>query len=445
MRCVNIDWLEVYCLEDTLSYPHDADFFRERGWEVREREYGTPMYQQMFTLVDQFGEAFCEIRRLPKSDRETQGIFDHYSCHVRLVNRACYANNASQVLALFLEEYGLQYQRISRVDICYDFVRFDYGDEPKTFLSRFMQGRYSKINQARISAHGMDEWDGRMWNSVRWGSPSSPITTRFYNKSMELAEGHDKPYIRQAWQLAGLVDDWHTCEKRNKDGKYVKVEVWRVEFAIKSGTANWLTIEDYNGARKKLRSIRNDLSVYTSREKIWQVFLSLTTHYFHFKYVEYKSKKSALVDYALQAVQRDKLHPLARSDSPATRELQRKDRCRDKMLFRTDKLEVYYEVEKKLSSTPRNPRLDGLLKLLYEYRERQYEDSIKQACNVLIAKIENESRIIQLATPFDEKEIQILRKIIQIRLEDKNVNYDNAKILADEIYRIEREIWQADS
>ena len=62
-RCVNIDWLEVYVLEDNMRYPCNADYFRRHGYFVTERVYGTRQYKEMFTLDDSHGETFIEIRR----------------------------------------------------------------------------------------------------------------------------------------------------------------------------------------------------------------------------------------------------------------------------------------------------------------------------------------------------------------------------------------------
>ncbi len=441
IRCVNIDWLECFCLEDAIGYPHNADYFRSRGWEVKEREYGTPMYKEMFTLIDHYGEPFCEVRRNPKSDTMLHGIFDHYACHIRLVNRSCYANNAAQLMADFLANNGFSFQRISRIDLCYDFERFDFGDDPAVFLDRFMKGRYSKINQANIDAHGLDEWDGRRWNSVRWGSPKSMVTTRFYNKTMELRTKHDKPYIRQAWQLSGLVDDWQTLQKHRRDGSVYNPEIWRVEFAIKSGTKRWFVVDDYQGDRRRKRSLHNTLDVYDTREKIWQVFLSLTMYYFHFKHVEYKARSNSIAQQALSAIQQDPLHELTGKLSTATRELQRKDRCRDKDLFRQSSLDTFYKFEKQLSANTPSNELQRLLTRLYEYRNKQYEDRIRNACNVLIEKLEAETRIIQLSTPFSASEIEILRRAIALRLKEQGITPTQARQEAEDIFRIEREIW----
>lgn len=441
IRCVNIDWLECYCLEDAIGYPHDAEHFRGLGWEVKEREYGTPMYEQMFTLIDHFAEPFVEIRRKPKSVDTAKGIFSPYACHVRLVNRACYANNAAQLMSDFLEQNGFAFQRISRIDICLDFERFDYGDKPQDFLRRFMAGRYAKINQANINAHGLDQWDGRQWNSIRWGSPNSMVTTRFYNKTMELKQVHDKPYIRQAWQLCNLVDDWSTLEKKRKDGTVYKPEIWRVEFAVKSGTRKWFVVEDYSGDRKRIISKHNTLDVYNTREQIFDVFLSLAYHYFHFKHVEYKNQSSAIASNALSAIRPDSLHPLIRADTPATRQLQRKDRCKDKDLFRKSDLDVYYQFDKMLTSQPRDAAIDSLLNKLYAYRERQYEQKVKNACNVLIARLEDESRVKQLSRPLDEDEVQILRRLISVRLKDKGVDFEETLNNIKDLFKIEKTIW----
>lgn len=442
IRCVNIDWLECYCLEVAINYPHNADFFRAQGWQVNEREYGTPMYEEMFTLIDHYDQPFAEIRRKPKSDNSKKtGIFDPYSCHVRLTNRSCYMSEAAKVFSQFLEQYGFAFQRISRIDLCYDFERFDYGDEPQKFMQRFMAGRYSKINQANISAYGLDQWDGRAWNSVAWGSPKSMVKTRFYNKTMELREAHDKPYIRQAWQACGLVDDMVTLEKKRRDGTLYKPEIWRVEFAIKSSTKKWFVVEDYNGDRKRVLSKPNTLDVYYTREQIWQVFLSLAHHYFHFKHVEYKSESKAIVATAIKAVSTDELSPLVGIDKKAVREMQRKDRCHDKVLFRTDQISTFYQIERLATKTPRNVNLDRLLKRLYEYRNTVTDWDVRKACNTIISKLENDRTLDMAIYPFDKTELELLRRVIAIRLKAHDVPLSTTRKEVEAMLKIEKEIW----
>lgn len=440
-RCINLDWIECYCIEDSIGYPHNADYFRQRDWEVKEREYGTPMYTEMFTLYNNFGEPMYEIRRNPKSDIRDGGLFDPNSCHVRLSNATCYTQSPARNLAEFLELNGFGFQRISRVDIALDFEKFDYGDDPAKIIKRYMQGRYSKINQANLAAHGLDAWDGRTWNSLSWGSKNSMVTTKLYNKTKELKEVKDKPYIRQAWQLAGLVDNMNTLEKTKPDGTTYKPNIWRVEFSVKSGTKGWFVVEDYNGDRKRLQSYKNTLQTYYDKEQILQVFFSLAHHYFHFKHVEYKNRvRKGAAQTALDAIRTDAMHPLAK-DPKAVYELQRKDRCADKVLFNPSELNTYYQIEKVCTTTPKNRAIDTLLQRLLDYRQTHYGVELWKACDIIIAQLEAEQQRNAFTYPYSDTEVDLLRRIIAKRISDPTLSYSLAKSEVENLQKLEKEIW----
>lgn len=380
-RCINIDWLECYCLEDSIGYPHNAQYFRDRGFIVREREYGTPVYEEMFVLLGTDDQPLLEIRRSPKSAKGKQihGVLEFNACHIRLTNRTCYFNNPVQLLQLFLEQYGFHYQRISRIDICLDFEKFDYGDLPSVFVDRYMKHKYSKINQAELSAHGRDMWDGRRWNSLKWGEPKSMISTKLYNKSMELEKVHDKPYIRQAWRACGLVDDEYYLTKLNEAGETYKPQIWRVEFSIKSSTRNWYVVEDCNGSKSRILSKRNTLDNYQTKDDLMNVFFSLCEHYFHFK----KFKASV-----------------------------RKDRCEDKLLFRTNEKNTYYKLENVATAVIPDKQIKKLAALIRQYRDTHYMPDIYKACNILLYELEKEERTASLTKPWPASELTAIRLLI---------------------------------
>lgn len=352
-RCVNLDWLEVYAHEP-LDSPRDPDYFRSKGFTVHEREYGTRVYAQMFTLDDQDGHPLIEVRRSPKSE-----VIDMNSCHIRLHNRTCYYDDAANIMREFLSRYGITFVRISRVDICLDFEYFDSGDDPQKFLVRYLNGVYSKINQANISAHGTDRWDGRDWNSLSWGSPTSDIGTKMYNKTLELYDPitklFKKPYIRQAWQAAGLVHDWQYCTKVKTDGSTYRPNIWRVEFSIRSSVKGWFVINP-DGRENKYHSIRNTLDMYDTKPKLLVMFFSLARHYFHFKYYE---------------------------------EGKRKDRCEDKVLFKPKELEYFYKIDKAQLANEKTAhrKFYALLNELKRYRDTVKKQDVKHSCSVLIEYI----------------------------------------------------------
>ena len=362
------------------------------------------------------------------------------AAHIRLTNRSCYLPNAAAIMQQFLEQYGFHFQRISRVDICLDFEVFDYGDKPATFMDRYFRGKYAKINQANIRANGRDMWDGRLWNSVAWANPKSMIGTKFYNKTMELEQKADKPYIRQAWRAAGLVDDDLRLVKFERDGSERKVDVWRVEFSIKSSTRKWFVIEDCSSRKTQLRSKPNTLDMYQSKETMLDLFFSLAEHYFHFKRVEYlKSSKGVAAD-ALGTVSTDYTTELALRYQQE-RKRQRKDRCSDKLLFRTNAKSTFYKLERIATVSKPDAKLRKLEAMLIAYREENYKPEVFKACNVLLEELEKAIRTASLAYPWPASELSIIRLLIGKRIRDKSNSLTADISTLQALYNIEGDLF----
>ena len=375
-RCCNLDWLEVHAREP-VGKPHTADYFRNHGCEVTEREYGTPIYHEMFTIHGSDGLPCIEVRRNPKSSG-LNGIHDPEETHIRLVNRMCYFDDAAIRLEEFLQYHQYRDIRISRIDICLDFVRFDFGDDPYKFAQRYVRHKYAKINGGDIDMHGKDSWEGLSLQSFKWGSPYSMVSTKLYNKTLQLKNAKtglfDKPYIRQAWYLCGFIDNMQTCTLQGEE-----VQVWRVEFSIKSPHANWFTIE-IDGKPNNKYSMRNTLSVYKSRIDLLTAFASLTRHYFRFK----KYKKGV-----------------------------RKDRCENKKLFDFSGVQNVYKLvlPQSVAGTgdKQRQKFNRLLKLLQEYDMRHFDVKAQNAAQTLINSIQEEMIKADLVKPWDAEEIAIMR------------------------------------
>lgn len=394
IRCVNIDWLELYCIESPNVYPCNAEYYRKQGYDVRERDYGTRQYREMFTIVDRDGLPWIEIRRNPVAGEDAKGVkgmFNPYSCHIRLSNVACYSNDPVVKLEDFLFQYQYGVSRIFRLDICLDFERFDKGDDPSDVLNRYLKGKYTKINQSNISAHGRDLWDGRKWNSVSWGNPKSMVSTKLYNKTMELQTAKDKPYIRYAWQMAGLVDDYINLTKTKANGSTYKPEIWRVEFSVKSSARAWYVIEDNTHRKTKQVALPHSLNLYETREQLLTAFASLSQHYFHFKH--YQANR-------------------------------RKDRCQDKVLFVFDKEDTVYKIDRLITDRPRNNAEDTLKARLEQYREHRANKAIYDACQTIIDSITDDQLGASLVH-FSAEEIRILRRLINLRTPRPTNSYDD--------------------
>lgn len=392
-RCVNIDWLEVHAREP-VSTPLNAEYYRDRGYIVHEREYGTRVYKEMFVLEGTDGEPLLEIRRNPAS-QGLNGIHDPNECHIRLVNRTCYFDDAAASFDLFLRSGGYTDIRISRVDICMDFVSFDQGDDPQAFVRRYFRHKYAKINQGRISGHGDDTWTGQEWNSLSWGSKHSSVTTKMYNKTMELydpkSDSFGKPYIRQAWQICGFIDDWQRC---TLDGE--PVQVWRVEFSLCSAVKGWIPIE-IDGKDKNYQSIKNTLECYTGRDRILVMFASLANHYFRFK--KYKQGK-------------------------------RKDRCKDKVLFDFTSAQVTYKIGHDGYAAGSGKKfMDQYWKLITKLKAYQHchtMPEIYKACEILINSMTQENIRHDMASPWSQQELTFIRTLMSYKTEHPDLSVEVA-------------------
>jgi len=282
VRCVNIDWLEVYCIEDVGR--GTVDYFRSCGYYVVERDYGTRHFKSVFTLYDNHGDPFLEVRRDVRThDGKAHSVYPLGACNLRLVNRYCYFDDAAAIMMNFIVTHNYEFRRIYRLDLCLDFVRFDSGDIPRKVVRRIVNHTYAKVYQAGRTVRGDDRWDGCDDNYLMWGKKGSMVQTRFYNKSKEMREVHagagkGKPWITQAWCRCGLIDDPVSMTKTMPNGSLAEQEVWRLEFAISSSARQWYIID---GDKKEF--VEHTLETYSSRENLVQAVENLIRHYFQFR------------------------------------------------------------------------------------------------------------------------------------------------------------------
>lgn len=383
-RCISIDWLEVYALEDSSRYPCDADYFVKQGYWVNERAYGTRVWRQMFTVCDAFANPLIEVRRDPASSSLLEkGLFPKEAVHLRLPNVMCYSPDPIGFLRDFMAKHTYTLMKIFRIDIALDFEKFDEGDDPARFIERYMQGRYSKINQANISAHGTDQWGGRVWNSLSWGNKKSMVSTKMYCKTLELAQVADKPYIKVKWLHSHLIDDPVAMTKVAADGKLYEPIIWRVEFSIKASASKWFVIESAFGRHKQI-PMPHSLSMYDSDTKLLTMFSSLSMHYFHFKHF-----------------QPDK----------------RKDRCRDKVLFKFSPNDVFYKIDTLAAESANTKPELRLITLLRNFYAAHPSPEVYKAVESLVPIIERYALLAMANGHEPIKCMQAMQMVISQRMQ----------------------------
>ena len=297
MKCVHIDWLEVFCSENALCTP---EYFMSRGYNVKLRPYGTPQYSMMFSIQDEAKRDIIEIRRCPYSLKSQGGIFNENDCHIRLSNRTCYCPDPIGFLRRFLLDHGYRLKLISRIDICLDFATFDNEMYPEDFVYEYMQGAFLKLHQSRLhsygsdyevslAAHGNDAIKAKVWNSLSWGSKKSSITTKLYNKSLEMRQKKKKHYIINKWEKAGLRPDVN--------------DIWRIEFSLNSAIKGYVRIDDGE-------LLPSSLSLYDNEDKLWRAWSGCASRLFVFVDKATATRKSRMKKIPLFNINDDVCKPV---------------------------------------------------------------------------------------------------------------------------------------
>lgn len=275
--CINLDWFEVFTYEPDDCY--GAEFYEQLGFTVARRDYGTRVYKEMFTLIDKSGHPWLEVRRNPASKKSQGGILDDKACSLRLVNRALYDWQPISELYNFLSSLGFHYKKyelcsISRVDICVDFhedaIMIDGEQlECAEFIRRYMSGEWWKIGPAKCQAFGEEFKTGMRYHALKFGSPSSMVNVKLYNKTLEMAQQKIKPYIIENWVKCGLLrDDMDTTP------------IWRLEFSISGNADEWIA-ESVDVAAESYYQ-QNTLSAYVCTANYSRFLRGLCSHYFTF-------------------------------------------------------------------------------------------------------------------------------------------------------------------
>lgn len=212
---VSLDWLEVYGISDLQSplYTHDV-YYADDEFKAKRREYGTRVYARVFDVTIS-GDDFMTICIQPLSRRSAGGIMDDAMCHVKLANYWLYCDNWYDIFTHALRLFRIKPKRLSRIDIACDWQHGECGLYAADLLKGLVKRKYLKIHQPSWRANGTDAAQ-LSWHSLAFGSKSSPVFTRFYNKSLEL-QTTGKDYIADTWRLAGLN---------------MKRDVYRTEFQL---------------------------------------------------------------------------------------------------------------------------------------------------------------------------------------------------------------------
>lgn len=255
---VNVDWLQVFC-HDGNRGPLNVEYYGRSAYEFKLLPHGSRHFKEIWEVLDSDGDKYAVIQRIPHSS-----IISADGCIIQLCNRELYRSNFASEFIVFLASHNFKYKSISRLDICFDSNYLYKKRKHSSLIKDMMSGVILKNNQAKVA------WNFQAianvgkpmeCNSCSFGSKSSPVSTKMYNKTLEMKEQKNKPYIVESWVYNGLNID---------------LDVWRIEISIKADATT--TIRSDSGEIFRLSP-----DSVAMRKLTEDIFFSYAKKYFSFK------------------------------------------------------------------------------------------------------------------------------------------------------------------
>ena len=135
---------------------------------------------------------------------------------IKLINKELYYQNPIQRIISLSLDHNLTPWRPSRIDIAIDFNTFLGGYLPQNLIKDFFKCKYLKTGTTDFIIQGKQETTQNL-HYLKFHKKDSNVDTYLYNKSKEMREVKNKPWITERWEKCGI--------DMTKD-------VWRLEFAI---------------------------------------------------------------------------------------------------------------------------------------------------------------------------------------------------------------------
>lgn len=251
---ISCDWLQMHIL--TQDFRHDHPQYNCQLLPVKSRTF-----EEVWSISKE-GRPVAQLARKPYSPK-----IPTHSGTIKIENYILYHQNRCAIIDQILSDLQLYVQGTTRIDICGDFRRIAHR-LPEQLIQDILMERIYKVGHAKATTIG-DQHQQRFttygtagktntYSYLRYGSRTSRISTYLYNKTKELNEQHDKPYIREMWAENG----WHG-----------DMNVWRLEYSIKGREMKFI-------AKDTGEILPNNPKLWIKNDIIPTIYGALCEHYF---------------------------------------------------------------------------------------------------------------------------------------------------------------------
>lgn len=285
---VTIDWLQTFGYADVIK--EGVYGSRNYIFVIRLKNIQTQLFKNVYQVMCKDREV-ATILQVPRSS-----VLNIKSTAIKLHNRVLYCEKYIDILYNLFEAINYEYKGITRLDLALDCNFLSEGRSVEGFIRQYVTE--SQGSDKHIIRRGNDRFElfavndkktKCKMNGIKWGSPHSKMRAYCYNKTLELIEVKDKPWIRKFWEENGLIsevdekalDELSSRKKRYETeyrslARYIQTPVWRFEISIKAESTDLLNMS--TGELFRLSPLYLE-----HRDKIAQLFFIYAEKVFHFR------------------------------------------------------------------------------------------------------------------------------------------------------------------
>ena len=242
---VVIDWLSV----NYHGVYNGSKLFHEKVLPYRSKMFGK--------LVELYwnSDLICILSLQP-----APGVLHEKLIQIKYSNKLLYHSGLFNFIKMVESDLDLKFIGFSRLDLAHDFNKFCNNLDPELFIKKVASEKYVKKGLANFKFIAKNR-SRLMFQYLKIGSDKSDLVGYLYNKTAELEEVRNKPYIRDIWSLNNINQNF---------------DVWRLEFSIKGNSWNMIdstTGENYSHTTALLENKDLLISIYgTCLEKIFTFY-----------------------------------------------------------------------------------------------------------------------------------------------------------------------------
>lgn len=252
-----IDWLQINCRpQQKVRIEEDYSFFENEHYYLVDQNKHTNVFKKLHNIYSVLDHQLIAVM----TSSPKQEFLDPDMIIIKFANDYLYRNNFQQELEHFMIHCKLTFRGFTRLDIAYDFNKFDNGMHPEQFIQSFIKGSINKLDKAKATVYTKNEHRMKI-QGLKFGTASSNVSYMIYNKSDELYEKKDKPYIREIW----------------KQNKLNTGNIWRLEFRISSNEI--LLLDTFTAEAHRLAEYEINL---LKQENLVMLFNCMYNKYFQF-------------------------------------------------------------------------------------------------------------------------------------------------------------------